>query len=157
MRRFSARVAGNDEYGGAFFFSSHLRVPSLQKQGSVNFLLDTGASGVVIGENDLTRLGISIRSLPSAHEKIAGWGGTTDAYVIEDTCIILVDEGGQSETFDVKKVVCGANPKDARNRKGVARTKTISIPSVIGRDFLRQHGLIAHIDLRREDIYIYQE
>jgi hypothetical protein len=32
---------------------------------------------------------------------------------------------------------------------------TVAIPSVIGRDFLRRHGLIVHIDVRHDETYMY--
>lgn len=82
MRRFPAFIAKDDQYGGAFFFPSHVMIPSLGKQGAINFLMDTGADEVVIGENDLAIMGIRICSLPNFRDKIAGWGGTTDAYLL---------------------------------------------------------------------------
>ncbi len=157
MRRFPAFVAKGEALGGAFLFPAHLRIPSLAKQGPVNFLLDTGAGEVVIGEDDLIKLGIDLRSLPPDRSRIAGWGGTTEAYSIEGAFMILVDDRGQSQAFEVGRTVCGANPRDVLRKKRVVRTRTVSIPSVIGRNFLRRHGLIAHIDLAREDVFIFQE
>ena len=158
MRRYPAKIAADEEHGGAFFFPTVLFSPTHDnKSGAINFFLDTGSSDVVIGENDLTRLGIDIGSLPRAPQDIAGWGGKTEAFLLEDSCIILVDDAGQSEAFDVGKIICGKNPRDKKKKKGRTRTRSISIPSVIGRDFLRQYGLIAHVDIKKEEIYVYQE
>ncbi len=119
-------------------------------------LLDTGASKTIIGENDLTKLGVDITDLPRSSHPIAGWGGTTESFVIEKPCLILIDEEKKSEAFPLDEMLCGRNPRHSRTKSGQKQVRTVSITSVIGRDFLKVHNLIVYIDIRNKDVYLFR-
>ena len=70
--------------------------------------------------------------------------------------MILIDEDKKSEAFEIDEMLCGRNPRQAKSKSGQKRVRTVSIPSVIGRDFLKIHDLIVHIDIRNEDVYLYK-
>jgi hypothetical protein len=119
-------------------------------------LLDTGASQTIVGENDLTKLGIDIADLKRSPHPIAGWGGTTESFILTRPCLILIDDEKKSEAFEIDEMLCGRNPRHAKSRSGQKHVRTVSIPSVIGRDFLRIHDLVVHIDINRKDVYLYK-
>ena len=159
MRKFPARISDDPEQTQAFFFPCYVLAHNHFKGALVNFYLDTGSSEVIMGENDLKKMEIPLASLPHAPEPIAGWGGTTIAFHMERVCLFLTDSDGKIEAFEIPKVVCGRNPKqDKTKTRGILRvteTRRIPIPSVIGRSFLRDTGLIAHVDVKGRDIYLY--
>jgi hypothetical protein len=151
-------VSDNPEDAGAFFFPAYVIVKELNKSGPVNFYFDTGSSDVVMGENDIRKLGIMLSSLPHSSKPIAGWGGITGAFRLKNVCIILTDSKNEAHEFDVTEVTCGMNPRKKKTRtKGVYRieeAQTVPIPSVLGRSFLSDHDLVAHIDVKRKEIYL---
>jgi len=156
LRKFPAVVSKDIENRGAFFFSAYIMLEGGKHSGPVNILLDTGASQSIIGENDLTKLGVSITDLKQSPRPIAGWGGTTESFILVKPCLILIDEDKKSEAFEIDEMLCGRNPRQAKSKSGQKRVRTVSIPSVIGRDFLKIHDLIVHIDIRNEDVYLYK-
>ena len=153
MRRFFAKITSEEEYHGAIFFPAHIALPGTGGSGPVDFLLDTGSASTILGENYLIKLGLEIHSLPRASMPISGWCGQTEAHVVPGACVFLRDANGQSEMFELPQVICGRNPRDGKEKKGRVRIRSISIPSVLGRDFLETHDLVAHIDLR--DKYVF--
>lgn len=159
MVRFPAKISDDPQDAGAFFFPVFVIASNLGKSGPVNFFLDTGSSGTIMGENDVKKLGISFSELPRSPQPIAGWGGSTEAFTLEDVRICLKDSEGALHDFHMKKLICGMNPKRRRVRtKGVyriAEVQSVPIPSVLGRDFLRDNSLVAHIDVRNKEVYLY--
>ncbi len=154
MRKFPAVVSKDLDQEGAFFFSAHVILEGGKFSGPINILLDTGASRTIIGENDLTKLGVDITSLKRSPTPIAGWGGTAESFILVKPCLVLFDEEKHSELFEIDEMLCGRNPRRTKLKSGQKHIRTISIPSVIGRDFLRIHDLIVHIDIRNEDVYL---
>ncbi len=155
MRKFSAKVASKAELSGAFIFPAIIALPDAGISGPVDFLLDTGSARTIVGEDDLKRLGLDINTLPRSSTPISGWGGTTEACVISNSCIFMRDSEGNSENFETPDIISGKNPRDRMAKKGSARIRMVSIPSVIGRDFLKLHGLVVHIDVGKRDIFMY--
>lgn len=153
MRKFPAQASSSAD--GAFFFSGYLVLKRSGERGAVEFMLDTGSAKTIIGEDDLKNLGPDVESFPRSLDPIAGWGGTAQAHEVDDVIIIMTDGEGHSEPFEMDRVICGRNPKRVREKAGIRRTMTVAIPSVIGRDFLRRHGLIVHIDVRHDETYMY--
>lgn len=156
MRKFPAVVSKDIEHRGAFFFSAYIILEGGKHSGPVNILLDTGASRTIIGENDLIKLGVDITNLKRSPHPIAGWGGTTESFILVKPCLVLIDEDKKSEAFAVDEMLCGRNPRQVRSKSGQKHLRTVSIPSVIGRDFLNIHDLVVHIDIKNEEIYLYQ-
>ncbi len=159
MRKFPARISDDPDQAEAFFFTCYVLAHDHLKGALVNFYLDTGSSDVIMGENDLKKIEMPLASLPHAPEPIAGWGGTTVAFLMTNVCLYLTDSEGKTEAFEVPEVICGRNPKhDKTKTKGMQRiteTRRIPIPSVIGRRFLRDTGLIAHVDVKGRDICLF--
>ncbi len=147
-------MAKDPEHQGAFFFSGYIILEGGKHSGPINILLDTGASRTIIGENDLTKLGVDITDLKRSPHPIAGWGGTAEAFILVKPCLVLIDEDKKSEAFEIDEMLCGRNPRQTRSKSGQKQVRTVSIPSVIGRDFLRMHNLVAHIDIRNEEVYL---
>lgn len=156
LRKFPAVVSEDVEHHGAFFFSAYVILEGGKHSGPINMLLDTGASQTIVGENDLTKLGIDIADLKRSPHPIAGWGGTTESFILTRPCLILIDDEKKSEAFEIDEMLCGRNPRHAKSRSGQKHVRTVSIPSVIGRDFLRIHDLVVHIDINRKDVYLYK-
>ncbi|HEX9908302.1 MAG TPA: hypothetical protein VGB78_07565 [Thermoplasmata archaeon] len=159
MRKFPARISDDPEQAQAFFFPCYVLAHDHFKGALVNFYLDTGSSDVIMGENDLNKMGVPLASLPHTPKPIAGWGGTTAAFLMRNVCLYLTDSDGKTEAFETPEVVCGRNPRrDKTKTKGILRVteaRRIPIPSVIGRSFLRDTGLIAHVDVKSGDIYLF--
>lgn len=159
MRKFSAKISDDPEQAQAFFFPCYVLAQDLRKGASVNFYLDTGSSDVIIGENDLKKMDIPLGSLPHTPNPIAGWGGTTAAFSLGNVRIFLTDANGQTASYEIPEAICGRNPRlDRVKGKGLARVteiRNIPIPSVIGRSFLRETGLVAHVDMKGREIYLF--
>ena len=159
MRKFPAVISDDPEQAQAFFFPCYVLAHDHFKGALVNFYLDTGSSDVIMGENDLKKMDIPLGSLPHTPKPIAGWGGTTVAFSLRNVRLFLTDTNGQTVSFEIPEVICGRNPKqDKTKSKGLIRvieTRTIPIPSVIGRSFLRETGLIAHVDVKGREIYLF--
>jgi hypothetical protein len=159
LRKFPAVISDDPEQDQAFFFPCYVLAHDRFKGALVNFYLDTGSSDVIMGENDLKKMEIPLASLSHTPKPIAGWGGTAIAFLLRDACLFMTDSEGKTESFEVQEVICGRNPKQERTKtKGVQRvtqTIRIPIPSVIGRSFLRDTGLIAHVDVKGKDIYLF--
>lgn len=156
MRKFPAVVSNDLEHRGAFFFSAYIILEGGRHCGPINILLDTGASQTIIGENDLAKLGVDIKNLKRSPQPIAGWGGTTESFILVKPCLVLVDEDKKSEAFEMDEMLCGRNPRQMKSKSGQKHLRTVSIPSVIGRDFLRVHDLIVHIDIKDKEVYLYK-
>jgi hypothetical protein len=158
LRKFPAIVSNEPEEGQAFFFPCCVVAEDEGARGPVNFYLDTGSSDVIMGENDAKRIGVSLVNLPHTPKPVSGWGGSTTAFLLKKVCIFLKDVDGRMEQFEVPEVIVGRNPKSERVKsKGMQRfveKRTIPIPSVIGRSFLRDHSLIAYVDVKNGEIYI---
>jgi len=159
MRKFPAVIQEDGDHPGSYFFSAYLNIPSLSKTGPINILLDTGSEENIIGENDLKKLGINIADLPIAARQVGGWGGSAETHEIADNdcCLILTDDAKQSEAFSMPLSLCAKNPKETKEfrKKGLTKSKTMAIPSVIGRSFLLHNDLLVHIDTKRKDIYLF--
>lgn len=159
MRKFPAKISDEPEQAQAFFFPCYVHSRDYPEGASVNFFFDTGSSDVIMGENDIKKMGIPLSSLSHTPKPIAGWGGTTIAFLLRNVCLYMTDSEGKTESFGVPEVICGRNPKQERTKtKGLQRvtqTRRIPIPSVIGRSFLRDTGLIAHVDVKGRDIYLF--
>jgi hypothetical protein len=149
-------VAEDPEYEGAFFFSAHIILEEGKYSGPINMLLDTGSGRTIIGQNDLTKLGVDITDLRQSPNPIAGWGGTAESFILVKPCLILIDEDKKSEAFEIDEMLCGRNPRQTRSKGGQKHFRTVSIPSVIGRDFLKTHDLVVHIDIKNEEVYLYK-
>lgn len=153
MRKFPGRVSAAHE--GAHFLPALVVFRRYGVCSSVNMIVDTGSGTTIIGEGDLNRSGLTLDMLRRSRHPIAGWGGTTEAYEVPDVSIVLVDSDGKEGVFDAPGVLCGADPKKLRQKRGVRSGFRISIPSVVGRDFLRAHGFVVHIDVAREEVYLF--
>jgi hypothetical protein len=156
LRIFPAIVSKDLENQGAFFFSSHIILEGGKYSGPINMLLDTGSGRTIIGQNDLTKLGVDITDLRRSPHPIAGWGGTAESFILAKPCPILINEDKKSEAFEIDEMLCGRNPRQTRSKGGQKHVRTVSIPSVIGRDFLKIHDLVVHIDVRNEEVYLYK-
>lgn len=130
----------------------------MRKSGAVNFHLDTGSSDCIAGETDLAKMEIEISKLPISPKHVGGWGGITETHQIDHVCIVLMDENKKAQEFEVPTILCAKNPKERKvnKKKGVVRTWSWPVPSIIGRDFLRDNDLLAHIDIKKNDIYLHE-
>ena len=159
MRKFPAKISDDPEQAQAFFFPCYVLAHDHLKGALVNFYLDTGSSEVIMGENDLKKMEIPLASLPHTPKPIAGWGGTTIAFLLRNVRLFLTVGEGKTDSFEVPEMICGRIPVQERTKttglQRVTQTRRIPIPSVIGRSFLRDTGLIAHVDVKGRDIYLF--
>lgn len=153
MRKFPAQASSDED--GAYFFPGYLILKRSGERGAVNLMLDTGSSKTIVGEEDIKNLGLKVESFPLNPDPIAGWGGIAQAHDVDDVIIMMTDSEGRSEPFEMARVICGKDPKRVKERGGTRKVRTVAIPSVIGRDFLRKYGLVVHIDVRHNDVFMY--
>jgi hypothetical protein len=98
---------------------------------------------------------VDITDLRRSPHPIAGWGGTAESFILAKPCIILIDDDKKSEAFEIDEMLCGRNPRQTGSKGGQKHVRMVSIPSVVGRDFLKIHDLVVHIDIRNEEVYLY--
>jgi len=163
LRRFSAKIAESiDDTPGSFFFPAYVVSPSLSSQGPIKAYLDTGSGTTIIGNDDLKALGIEVSSFRRAKKPIGGFGGIAETYELPEFCLILFDDKGKEASFAIKNGLTAQDPPDRKKTKsdGVQRKtvrQRLPLPSLIGRDFLRDHDLKVHIDIRGQDIYFMMD
>jgi len=109
-----------------------LFLPRINSQGSVIFMLDTGADSTTVSLIDVERLNVSYRRLkPSSLIDVSGFGGDQKCFK-EDAILIFNDDGGTTCYFPISLCI----PKKGRTTK--MREQQRRLASVIGRDVIGQ-------------------
>ena len=114
-------IAGYFDERGRPYIEGHVRIPRMNIDGWVDFLVDTGATATSFSPNDTRNLRVPISELanPVPHRGIAG----TRTYYREPA-VILFPDGAEWRRFDVDLYI--APPDEG----------TDYLPSLLGRDVL---------------------
>ena len=111
--------------------------------GTVEFLVDTGATRTILSDKDVIRLGLDYAELDKLQGGVLGVGGTVDTYILTDAKLIFnAEKIIQQEPLEQLYVLKHNSLND----------KILRIPSVLGRDILNKYGFI--YDKRQEIVYI---
>jgi hypothetical protein len=111
--------------------------------GTVEFLVDTGATRTILSDKDVTRLGLDYAELDKLQGGVLGVGGTVDTYILADAKLMFnAEKIIQQEPLEQLYVLKHSTLND----------KILRIPSVLGRDILNKYGFI--FDKRQELAYI---
>ncbi|ODS36183.1 MAG: hypothetical protein A7316_02895 [Candidatus Altiarchaeales archaeon WOR_SM1_86-2] len=118
----------------------------------LRFLVDLGADFTIICEKDAHRLGLDYSKLKKADRDLGGIGGKAERYTME---VILKIEPDFVKRMNVS-VIKNKIPDDI---SPVMRSKLKNfyerLPSLLGRDVIREFGLFVHE--RTERIYFLQD
>ena len=108
------------------FGASYIRVVVIASrlviQGTVEFLMDTGASRTMLSDEDAISLGISYSKLVKLKQGLVGIGGPVTTYQLSNVELIFRKETGalHSEPLTAKTYVqVLRNPKPKESAKGV--------------------------------------
>jgi hypothetical protein len=115
----------------------------LHLYGTVEFLVDTGATRTTLSDRDVIRLGLDYAELDKLQGGVLGVGGTVDTYILTDAKLMFnAEKIIQQEPLEQLYILKHTTLND----------KILRIPSVIGRDILNKYAFI--FDKRQELAYI---
>src|SRR5215831_10331473 len=119
---------------------AHLYSPTLGVARTLDFLVDTGASGSLISERDAAILGIDYEKLELLEQPIFGIGGTAPAYRInsESKLVFRTLEGGRYLLSLPNIIVTKVAMADERVRKFVFD----QTPSLLGMDAIERFRFV---------------
>jgi hypothetical protein len=111
--------------------------------GTVEFLVDTGATRTTISDKDVIRLGLDYAKLDKLQGGVLGVGGTVDTFILTDAMLM----------FNAEKIIQQEPLEQLYFLKhSTLNDKILRIPSVLGRDILNKYAFI--YDKRQEIAYI---
>ncbi len=124
---------------------------------AVNFAVDTGANDLTLSQADALKLGAELRDLPRSRRMIGGIGGRADCFEIDDLILVFpCSPSGtvftEIRTVDVVKAPTVERHKD--HRKGVITERKMSIPSLMGRNFLKSMHATLFWNFKTDDAYL---
>jgi hypothetical protein len=115
----------------------------LHLYGTVEFLVDTGATRTTISDKEVIRLGLDYAELDKLQAGVFGVGGTVDTYILEDAKLMF-NAGKMIQQLPLEQLYI--------LKHSALNDKILRIPSVLGRDILNKYSLI--YDKRQELAYI---
>ena len=115
-------IVGRFSSDGRPFVQGRVKIPRLQVDDKVDFLLDTGADSTCLHPDDVTSLRIPVSKLSNLAPS-RGVGGAS-AYYLEDAVLIFTD-GGMSRFYAVTLLVAAAPNEHSRD-----------LPSLLGRNVI---------------------
>ena len=107
------------------YLEGRLVIPSLDLQGKVSFLLDTGSKVTVLAPADAKRMRLDYGPLTESDDALHGIGGSARIY---ETNAIVVFDGLQKITYSFVIQLAILHPSET----------TIRLPSILGRDILNR-------------------
>jgi len=124
---------------------------------AINFAVDTGATDITLSQADALKLGAELKDLPHSRTKIGGIGGRADCFEMSGlTLVFLCSPSGtliaNIESVDVVKAPTIERHKD--HHKGVMTECKISIPSLMGRAFLKEKHATLFWDFGKDVAYL---
>jgi hypothetical protein len=115
----------------------------LHLYGTVEFLVDTGATRTILSDKDVIRLGLDYAELDKLQGGVLGVGGTVDTYVLADAKLM----------FNAQKIIQQEPLEQLYILKhNTLNDKILRIPSILGRDILNKYAFI--FDKRQDLAYI---
>ena len=131
----------------AAYLVAVLESKALGINGTVEFLVDTGASRTTICDKDAVRLGINFEKLEQLREGMLGIGGLVDAYLLKSVKLTFRREDGKTHVEHLDKIYV--------LKHAVLDERIMRIPSILGRDLLNKYAFV--YDKRYETAYITDE
>ena len=107
------------------YLEGRLLIPSLNVEGKVSFLVDTGSSATVLAPPDANRMRLDYVPLTESNEDLYGIGGSAR---IHKTNAIVVFDGLRKVTYSFVTELAILYPSE----------NTIRLPSILGRDILNR-------------------
>lgn len=129
-------------YVVAIFSSRQLDI-----RGTIEFIIDTGASRTTISDRDAIKLGIDYSKLEKLPEGTLGIGGSVDTYIVSQPELIFVTSDGKHHVEKLDRIYV------LKHRRVDEKIKRI--PSILGRDVLNKYIII--FDRKRERAVITDE
>ncbi len=119
--------------------------------GRITFLIDTGSPDTIISEGNALMLKIPLKKLPK-DKPIMGWGGGSyDSYTFNNVTInFKTDENKIFQVHIPKILISQLTTKMTEEERQIS----LSFPSVIGTDLLKNNGLILYFDPSKSVAYL---
>ncbi len=124
---------------------------------AINFAVDTGATDITISQADALKLGAELRDLTRSKRTIGGIGGRADCFEMEDLVLVFLCSPNGTFFAEIKKVDVVRAPEVERHKdrgKGVVTARKISIPSLMGRNFLKSKRATLYWNFERDEAYL---
>ncbi len=127
-------IIGQFDERGRPFIEGRLLIPRLGLAGRVNFLVDTGASGMLLHPRDASDMDLPFGKLVNPVQRVGIGGAHT--YYTESASILFLDSN-EWRRFDVDLNIAPPNPDADR------------LPSLMGREVLNQMRMDYDFPARR--------
>ena len=122
--------------------------------GRISFLVDTGSPDTVISEGDALRLRIPINRLIK-DRPLTGWGGASyDTYTLNNVKIHFKTSENQIFSISFQKILVS---QLTTKRPEEERRISLTFPSIIGIDLLKNNGLKLYFDPAKSVTYFEKE
>jgi hypothetical protein len=122
-----------DPLEGAYF-SVVLWIPSLNIAGSLELLVDTGATKTTLLDSDARRLGIQHERLTALKRPLLGLGGLVQTYATRNARLVFKSEDSSEHQEVLEELLVVRHSKLDSN--------IMRIPSVLGRDILNKYRIV---------------
>ena len=129
--------------------TAYVELPEKEIAGPVEFIIDTGSSQTVLLDRDVIRLGINVKKLKKAAKSI-GIGGEAETFQLGKAKLYFKTENGSNYTIE-KEMYAIRHSK----LRGEAARRIISLPSILGMDFIKEFKLI--INSRDGEVLLIKE
>lgn len=124
---------------------------------AVNFAVDTGANDITLSQADALKLGAELRDLPRSRRTIGGIGGRADCFEMNGLSLIFLCSPSGTFFAEIKAVDVVKAPTVERHKdhhKGVVTERKISIPSLMGRNFLKSMHATLYWNFDTDDAFL---
>jgi len=119
--------------------------------GRITFIVDTGSPDTVISEGCALMLKIPINRL-TKDRPLTGWGGASyDTYAFNNVKINFKTEENQIFPISFQKILISQLTSKKTEEE---RRISLSFPSIIGVDLLKNNGLILYFDPSKNKAYL---
>jgi len=104
-------------------------------EGSIKFLIDTGASATTVVDGDVEFLGIDVQKLERASVSLIGIGGPVNTYVMKGAKLVFTTEDGGEHVELIDTLVV---KHDLTQLSEELRKRILAMPSLLGRDIINK-------------------
>ncbi len=114
-----------------------------------NFIVDTGAVSVYLGQSDAERLGADYNQLIHSNKTIGGVGGRGESRLLKNALLLIPCEENKTMEASFPELNVLRNPEaeeKVERRKGQVRKIRVPAPNLIGVDFMVEQKATLALD-----------
>lgn len=135
---------------GRPIFEGFFACPERKVRDFLEFLVDTGTEKTMLSQRTVERMGIDVESLPRSPKRMISAAGHSENRVLRDVVLVLKTDENKSEEIRLSDIrVHRITTKNKRDRKAL-----LSMPNLLGTDFLREGGFRFILDYNKGETYL---